>query len=232
MILRNESLKEALAAEYVLGTLQGRARTRFEQLLNRDASLQGHVGFWEEAFQPMADNVPDVQPPSSVWNNIQTRLGLNETEVKQPSTPGMSWWRGAWVSFALVALLTTILVFGPVEEVSQFTPDIEVALVNKKDKPVWVVDADSAHDTVVVKTVRKVVVPDDKSLELWLVLESGESPISLGLMPTGEGQEYTVTSSVPLNEGVGFAVSLEPKGGSPTGVATGPILYIQMYKQG
>ncbi len=232
MNYQNEQLREALAAQYVLGTLRGSARLRFERWLNQDPDLQNRTGYWEQALQPLADQVVPVQPPSRVWTSIQTRLGMQASlPGKSQATSRLHWLRGAWVSFGLAALLVAVLVFGPAEEVTRFTPDIEVALQNELAQPVWKVDADSSKDTVVVSTVRNVRLPDDKSLELWLVLESGEPPISLGLMPTEQGRKYVVKSSTPLREGIGFAVSLEPRGGSPTGVATGPILYIQTYRE-
>jgi anti-sigma-K factor RskA len=40
-------LAQALAAEYVLGTLRGRARRRFEAMVAHDASLAETVARWE-----------------------------------------------------------------------------------------------------------------------------------------------------------------------------------------
>jgi anti-sigma-K factor RskA len=46
MKYRNELVREALAAEYALGTLQGRARRRFERSLKDDPALRRHVAGW------------------------------------------------------------------------------------------------------------------------------------------------------------------------------------------
>ena len=47
MNYRRPELRDRLAAEYVLGTLHGRARARLQQLLRDDPQLQARVAFWE-----------------------------------------------------------------------------------------------------------------------------------------------------------------------------------------
>ena len=66
-----------------------------------------------------------------------------------------------------------------------------------------------------------------KSYELWLVSDKYPAPRSLGLI--GE-QQFTVREALSgydagtINRAT-YAVSLEPEGGSKTGVPTGPVLY-------
>ena len=54
MNYRQPELCDRLAAEYVLGTLHGRARARMQQLLRDDLLLQARVAFWEHKLLPMA----------------------------------------------------------------------------------------------------------------------------------------------------------------------------------
>jgi anti-sigma-K factor RskA len=66
-----------------------------------------------------------------------------------------------------------------------------------------------------------------RSYELWLVSDRFPQPRSLGLV--GE-QEYTVRPTLASFDPdtirrATYAVSLEPQGGSPTGVPTGPVLF-------
>ena len=53
MRYRNKpELQQRLAAEYVLGTLRGRARARFQEWLRRDAALRRVVEAWEARHFP------------------------------------------------------------------------------------------------------------------------------------------------------------------------------------
>jgi anti-sigma-K factor RskA len=78
-------------------------------------------------------------------------------------------------------------------------------------------------------TVRRVgATPEPgKSFELWLVSDKLQRPRSLGVIG---GNDFTTRPALnaydadTVNKAT-FAVTLEPEGGSPTGVATGPIVY-------
>ena len=67
-------LADRLAAEYVLGTLRGAARSRFETLLPAHPALRAAVTQWQLRLHPLAASVAEVQPPSHVWPRIEARL--------------------------------------------------------------------------------------------------------------------------------------------------------------
>ena len=71
---RNPQLRDKLAAEYVLGTLRGRARARFESLLRYDPSLQRTVAEWEAGITPLAAAASEIAPPERVWQAIERRI--------------------------------------------------------------------------------------------------------------------------------------------------------------
>ncbi len=66
-----------------------------------------------------------------------------------------------------------------------------------------------------------------KALELWILPAQG-NPVSLGLLPTsGEARRpLTAAQRAALAGAKQLAVSLEPSGGSPTGLPTGPVLHV------
>jgi len=78
-------------------------------------------------------------------------------------------------------------------------------------------------------TVRRVAASTetDRSYELWLISSKFQNPRSLGVVG---GQEFTARP-IPANidadtvRGGSYAISLEPVGGSPSGVPTGPVLF-------
>ncbi len=71
-----------------------------------------------------------------------------------------------------------------------------------------------------VRPETSVPVPSGHDLELWALPEGASRPRSLGVLPA---KGRVVTAS--LQAGTQLMVSLEPRGGSPTGQPTGPVLY-------
>ena len=67
-------LADRLASEYVLGTLQGGARRRFEALLPAHPMLRQAVTRWHDRLQPLARAIPPVAPAPAVWERIEARL--------------------------------------------------------------------------------------------------------------------------------------------------------------
>jgi anti-sigma-K factor RskA len=66
----------------------------------------------------------------------------------------------------------------------------------------------------------------DASLELW-ALPKGGKPKSLGLVASADKSvmQLPAVADLALGNVPVLAISLEPKGGSPTGLPTGPVLY-------
>jgi anti-sigma-K factor RskA len=63
--------------------------------------------------------------------------------------------------------------------------------------------------------------------ELWMIPAAGANPVSLGLINTHETQTVVVPPALRsvANSALALAMSVEPEGGSPTGLPTGPVLY-------
>jgi anti-sigma-K factor RskA len=63
--------------------------------------------------------------------------------------------------------------------------------------------------------------------ELWMLPGEDQRPVSLGLITTHDAQTVIVPEplSAKLDQAQGLAMSVEPAGGSPTGLPTGPVLY-------
>lgn len=221
----NEPLRERLAAEYVLGTLRGRARRRFEGLMHGDAALRRTTREWNERLGAMAEFAPPVAPDKKVWRAIESRLGL------RPAVPAWQFWRhgslGLWRGFGLASsalaalLLATVLVERPD---TARTSDI-ASLTDEQARPALVVTADRARGVMTVKVVASVPLAAEQALQLWAVPRDGK-PRSLGVL--GANRELTLALPAgAIGDDVALlAVSLEPKGGStnPDG-PSGPILY-------
>lgn len=76
---------DALAAEYVLGTLRGRARRRFEAVMARRPELARAVESWEVRLHRMAGALPPVAPSPALWASLQQRTGAGQAAAEAPA---------------------------------------------------------------------------------------------------------------------------------------------------
>ena len=235
--LKEERLN-ALAAEYVVGTLRGKARTRYQKLMMQYQAVSDATAQWEQYLTSFAETLPPVTPPANVWESIQIKLGheaANDagiaTGVNTPSDSGQvldfekekqKRWKNLSFLSTAAALVLAVLLFVmqpiPAPEVSH------IAVVNNADNtPLWVIEV--SDETMNVKVTDAFVALADKDYELWMVPANGEAPISLGLMPEANG-DTRVTPDILLSQSIAaLAVSLEAPGGSVTGAPT-EVLYI------
>lgn len=217
-------LADRLAAEYVLGTLRGPARRRFEALLPAHPSLREAVAAWQARLLPLASVVQPVAPSAAVWARVQQRLFADAGAAPLP------WWRrvGVWQgvsAFASIAALS--LAFWVSQPVPAQAPIVVVMAPNPEAAGVMQAGfaAGIASDgrALVLQPIQAVAAGSGRSFELWAVPAKG-APRSLGLV---DGvQATTVKRAELLKDTAAFAVSLEPVGGSPTGAPTGPIVSV------
>jgi quercetin dioxygenase-like cupin family protein len=70
----DDGLLDELAGEYVLGTLDGEARNRFESRLSSDGDAQQAVAQWEARLSSLVEREAELQPSDEVWAAIKARL--------------------------------------------------------------------------------------------------------------------------------------------------------------
>lgn len=223
-IRNNIVLRQKLAAEYVLGTLRGGARRRFESWLHRDADLRNITAEWQQRLAPMAEFAGDVTPPKSLWTGIERRLGLKRKASAWQFwlNENLAFWRSlGMVSTGLAALLLVVVLTRTAE-----VPAISyvATLTDDKTQTAMLVTADSRHKALEVRLLSAVPVAANKSLHLWAVPKSG-NPRSLGVLASNRGS-FPLTDKAISADVALLAVTLEPKGGSPDpNGPTGPILF-------
>ena len=211
-------LAQRLAAEYVVGTLRGGARRRFQRWMKADAPLATIVANWEAGLVPMAARVPGIEPPARVWEAIEART--------RSSSKGGFWsnlvlWRTA--AFASTALASVLLAFfywlsqGPRGE------PIFVAVLSSAESVPHAVVSMHSPDVLRIRMVAPMAGLEGRDLELWVIPKTG-APRSLGVMPNERGDTLIhILPTDPRARGaVSLAVSAEPPGGSPTHQPTGP----------
>src|SRR5262245_57522245 len=85
----NDDDLSALAAEYVLGTLEADERTRANVLLDVDHGFRGLVRVWERRFGELHLMVEPVEPDGKIWQRIKNRLNSAEAPTA-PAPAAMS----------------------------------------------------------------------------------------------------------------------------------------------
>jgi len=219
----NDVLRQKLASEYVLGTLKGGARRRFEGWLHNDADLRHITAEWRQRLEPMAEFATPVTPPRRVWRQIEQRLHLSPQGGWSLWRDSLSFWRSlGMASSALAALLVVVMAMRLFD-----APQIAyvASLTDEKSQAVMLATADSRHGALEVRMVGNAPVPSDRDLELWAVPKSG-NPRSLGLLADKGSVKLALTERALGSDVALLAVTLEPKGGSPDpNGPTGPVLY-------
>jgi len=79
-----DDAQDALAAEYVLGTLSADEREHAEALLTLDPGFAASVRMWERRLGELNVMVEAVEPPPELWDKIKAELGTVETSSEAP----------------------------------------------------------------------------------------------------------------------------------------------------
>ena len=78
--------RDALAGEYVLGTLDPAERSAAEARMAADPHFRAAVAAWEKRLQPLGETAVPVAPHDSVWQRIEARLDAPVAAQVQPAT--------------------------------------------------------------------------------------------------------------------------------------------------
>lgn len=218
---------ELLAAEYVLGTLDPAMSRQVAARAAADPILRQAITAWEERLHPLSAMTDEAVPPDALWQrlagSIDAAEGVNHGAAAPPMHAATRAWRSLalWrcataVGLALAAGLAAFIVLRP-------PPALPVAalLPSGSSAPAYMAQW-QPDSTLRVFALRAAAVAPGKDLELWALPQGASAPIPLGVLPA---QGRSVGSpNVPAN-GTQLLISLEQKGGSPTGRPQGPVLY-------
>lgn len=217
--------REWLAAEHALGLLEGDELAEARRLEDADPSFAAQVARWSIRLSPLLDEVPSADPPERLFARIASRLPSNDNVAGlrqrvrrwQMASGGLT---AIAASLALI-LLTQPNASPPVVAPPQSRPPMVAVLEGGPNR--LVASWDGGKNVMIVPAV----VSDagrGHSHELWMIPKDGK-PRSMGVMPA-KPMHLTVEpeTAVMLAEGATFAVSVEPAGGSPTGLPTGPVI--------
>ena len=219
--------RDALAAEYVLGTLHGAARSRFKQLILQYPAIRESVELWEQHINALGKQIKPVAPDPVVWEKVKQRLAFSDAQVVAnnvltlPVKPAPVWKGLSLLASAAAIVLAVLLVQlqpSPAPAIEQFT-----VMQNEAKESLWLIEI--TQQTIETKASQKVTQRAQNDYELWMVPADGTAPVSLGLLPQKGMASIAKHTQFDQINIAALAVSLEPLGGSPTG-APSEVLYI------
>lgn len=237
MSARDDAL-DAGAAEYVLGLLDGDELAEAEGRLAADGDFAAAVDAWRLRLADLDATAPRLPADAVLWQRIAASLeparprpatplraaGLRPTLRSGRLTPlwqSLRLWRGltATASLAAAALLVMIAV-GPAR---QAAPAFVAVLMSDAGRPAAVLQADTdGHVTLIPLAVAPL--PAGRALQVWTRPMPSAPLVAIGLMDQVRTVRLDLRHASPARLSQYFAVSLEPAGGSPTGLPTGPVL--------
>ena len=235
-------LADRLAAEYVAGTLRGPARQRLESLLPAHPTLRNAVRAWQDRLMPLTLAISPQQPSPEVWKRIEQRIGIAakpSPSARSAASAGLAgrwrqlaFWRGlaGVASTAAVVLAVVLAVPQPAQPpivvvLGPAAPPADGGVVPAS----FVASISPDGRSMVTRPITNVRLESNRSLELWALPKArpgqpAEAPRSLGVI-SADGATVVQRGKV-LDDVDALALSLEPRGGSPTGKVTGPVLYV------
>lgn len=237
---------DLLAAEYVIGVLGADARRRVQSRIDAQPAFAGLVAAWEQHFAALLAEIDPVTVPAQVWLRLRTRLGWSPVEgARRGVWQSVSFWRAATAVAAAAAIAVVVVGRLPdapapapqppqvaVQPTPAPAPDAEAAaarpvttLAHEDGTPGWLASVDVARGSVLMVPIPAPADAQGRVPELWLI-PAGEAPVSLGLVSIDKSHTVSVPAAIRRALAVGstLAITLEPQGGAPQGIPTGPII--------
>ena len=214
--------RRAVVAEYVLGLLDASAHEAVRRQIEADPALQREHDFWVRHFAHLDAQFEPVAAPAHVLPKIEKRLF---GEAKKTSWwDSLALWRSvAAGAVAVAAVAVGLTVLEPRPDSAALTTQL-VAALRAEGSDVQFVALYDGTGAVRLTALSGEAVPGS-DYELWAI-QGGQAPISMGLVPINARTTVELSDAVRSGWGEGsvLAITLEPKGGAPGGVPTGPVV--------
>lgn len=234
---RDAQLLDRLAADYLTGGMSAAAARRARALLDESPEFRAAVARWRRRLDAGLLDAQRIGVPSDgVWQRVHERIAAGAAMPAPPAAAGSAaagWGLRAWrrLAAALGAVAVAALAWGVVLAVRVPAPSAPaqaqmVAMLQSKDGAAGGVLMVQPGGRFTFTALAGVQPPPGRSFELWLLPKQG-APISLGVAQPGRAvYALPAAAQAALAQAKGFAVSVEPPGGSPTGQPTGPVVLV------
>ncbi|EJE54750.1 hypothetical protein PMI14_00380 [Acidovorax sp. CF316] len=230
---------DRLAREYALGTLAGRARRRFERVLQSSPAAVQAVDAWRQRLAVLDLSTVPQQPPEATWQKIEQRL-FGTPQPAHSSAAASAWQRavqallgvlsGRTIAGALAGLLLCAVLVRVAPGMLGLEPRADALpasyvglLLDGGGKPTLVASSRRQGRQLTVKLLQPLAVPAGQVAQLWALPKDGGAPLAVGVVPaSGSARIALPDTSEKLFFTVSqLAVSFEPApvqaGGAPSG---------------
>jgi anti-sigma-K factor RskA len=222
--------RNALVAEFVLGLLSAAEHERVGRLIENDQALRAERDFWITRFAALNAEYEETPVPAHLYGAIEARAFGDLVKGRRT----VSFWENllVWRAIAGGAVAVAVAAVGfnmmqPRFDADQMAVQLVAALQMHEGSGVeFIAVYDQNQGQVRITSLNGEAVPD-KDFELWYI--NGDEPaVSMGVIPVHQRLEIPLDASAKASIGPGtvLAVTLEQTGGSPTGVAQGPIVAV------
>jgi anti-sigma-K factor RskA len=224
---------DLVAAEYVLGVLPAEERPAVARRVETEPAFARLVESWQSRLSLLDADYAEVEAPAAVKQALDQRL-FAAAPSNAPAAPGLwqslALWRGlAAAAVAALVIYAAVPLLNPTVE----TPAVQLvaSLAADGSDVRYLAVYDPSHHRVGLSHVSGERATG-RDFELWLI-EGDTPPVSLGVIPVGAAVDLSVAANAAEqpDQGAVFAISLEPQGGSPTGLPTGPVVAAGDLKQ-
>ena len=211
-----------LAAEVALGLLDGGEAEAARRRVAADPALASRVEWWRDRFEALAEE--RAEPSALLWPRIDARLPRNDNSAAQVRR----WRAGAFAATLVAVVLGSSLALrpGPAPVAPSVAPAAAPLLLASLTGEGGVV-ATVAYDraTARLTLVHGAIDTHQHDPELWII-PAGGTARSLGTIDPAHSTSTPARADARRHIGAGatFAITLEQRGGSPTGKAQGPII--------
>lgn len=212
-----------LVAEYILGLLDAPEHERVRRRLEAEPELRREHALWQSRLSTLDTEFPETAPPRQVLPAIEKRLFTDP--ARKGLWQSLTLWRtlaGAAAAVAVIAIGVNVMRPAPLSP-AEFATQLVTALADQGSGVSFVALYDEGSGMFRLTALSGAAVPD-RDFELWMIGPDGK-PVSMGVVPMAH-TEMPMPEDIRshFTPGTVLAVTLEPKGGSPTGDPTGPVV--------
>lgn len=221
------------AAEHALRLLTGDEARQAAERAAAEPAFAREVARWRGRLASLAQEIEPVAPPARLWQRISAETASesgandNDTMLRRQLTAWKSAAAGLGVLAASLALVLAVGLrpFAASSPAQAQSAPLVALLADDGGRPNVIASWSPAARQLVLAVPNSLPGDAAHSHELWVIPASGK-PHSVGVMPARKRMHMQLDAAAAalFGQGATLAISVEPRGGSPTGQPTGPVI--------